>query len=567
MTTKPKKQGSKTRFSKTYFCLALILGLITTATGYKVKAKPEPVKEPLTEIRGKEESNVGPLSQLIALQAEGDDNGSKATQMIENVDLVSNRDMVSADQMMGSLSGSHKMAAPPVDYVEDDLHHRGPPLPPMPGMMQPGHTEHRDSPEEIATKKKQFELNINKLKELMKVLEITTFLEGDIDPDDKVKLTTRIVDHQNGETTYLTPSFENIDGEFRYSQSLLQQDSDGKYVLSGSAKSDVEDDGSIGLHVQQFDLANEQSNKAMFRKYAAYLKMYIDYLYKYNLDLDSEHLKSLERNFVYYGSLANGKSPSLESNFQMTNLKYHGSRARKYETIGGSQGDQDSSVSYGLSNLNGKQDAHSFQNMVSTAAGEAPISGLQLKAHENQDYIRASAVGQAVAKPSDGVSMTTIDTVGQNGGFGFSDHVSFSEQEKATLATVSELNNLSVPSAKVDPQFKKMHEMYYEQRPKENERPQIDTRHLSEKMGKIGSHAKNEINKDYDATSPRTPNFVDADPLFPGILFIFCKSSLNIKKLGLASKLINYFFILKYHENKFFCKIWNWELRKKIFDS
>lgn len=408
------------------------------------------------------------------------------------------------------------------------------PLPPQPGMANHEIPIQFVQPiplapnRQISDKRQDFETNLNKLRELMKILEITTFLEGDIDPDDKVKLTTRIVDHQNGETTYLTPSFENIDGKFRYSQSLMQQDSDGKYVLSGSAKSDVDEEGSIGLHVQQFDLANERSNKAMFRKYAAYLKLYIDYLYKYNLDLDSDHLKSLKRNFVYYGSLANGKSPSLESNFKMTNLKHFGSRARKYETIGGSQGKQDSSVSYGLSNLNGKQDAHSFQNMVSTSAGEAPISGLQLKVHENQDYIRASAVGQAVAKPSDGVSMTTIDTVGQNGGFGFSDHVSFSEQENSTLATVSELNNLSVPSAKVDPQFRKMHDNYYRQRPKENERPDINTRHLSDRMERIGTHAKNDINMDHDEAAPRKPNFVDADPLYPGEFYrIYKNKSFN----------------------------------------
>ena len=194
---------------------------------------------------------------------------------------------------------------------------------------------------------------LNQLKELMKILEITTFLEGDIDPDDKIKLTTRIVDHQNGETTYLTPSFENIDGEFRFSQSLLQQDNKEKYVLTGSSKSDVDGTGNIGLHVQQFDLAGEEQNKQLFAKYAKYLKMYIDYLYKYNMDLDSNYLKDLERNFVYYGSLGNGENPSLESNFQMTNLKELGSRSRKYETIGGAQGEQDSSVSYGVSNLNG----------------------------------------------------------------------------------------------------------------------------------------------------------------------------------------------------------------------
>jgi hypothetical protein len=356
---------------------------------------------------------------------------------------------------------------------------------------------------------------LNQLKELMKILEITTFLEGDIDPDDKIKLTTRIVDHQNGETTYLTPSFENIDGKFRFSQSLLQQDNQDKYVLTGSSKSDVEGTGNVGLHVQQFDLENEKQNKALFTKYAKYLKMYIDYLYKYNMDLDSNYLKDLERNFVYYGSLGNGENPSLESNFQMTNLKQLGSRSRKFETIGGAQGEQDSAVSYGVSNINGLEDAHNFQNMVSTSAGSMPISGLQLKAHENHEYIRGSIVGQAISKPSDGISMTTIDTLGENGGFGFSDHVSYSEQDEHTLATVSEINNLSVAESKVDPRFKKMHDEYYKGKPKEDEKPEINTKALSKKMKEIGEHALNTINGDIDKNKVEKQGFVESDPLFP----------------------------------------------------
>ena len=355
---------------------------------------------------------------------------------------------------------------------------------------------------------------LNRLKELMKILEITTFLEGDIDPDDKIKLTTRIVDHRNGETTYLTPSFENIDGKFRFSQSLLQQDSVDKYVLTGSSKSDVEGSGNVGLHVQQFDLENETENKALFTKYAKYLKMYIDYLYKYNMDLDSNYLKDLERNFVYYGSLGNGENPSLESNFQMTNLKLLGSRSRKFETIGGAQGEQDSAVSYGVSNINGLEDAHNFQNMVSTSAGSMPISGLQLKAHENREYIRGSIVGQAISKPSDGVSMTTIDTLGENSGFGFSDHVSYSEQDDQTLATVSEINNLSVAESKVDPRFKRMHDEYYQGKPAEDQRPDIRTKDLSRKMGEFGSHALNQINGDINADKVEKLGFVESDPLF-----------------------------------------------------
>lgn len=385
---------------------------------------------------------------------------------------------------------------------------------------------------------------LNQLKELMKILEITTFLEGDIDPDDKIKLTTRIVDHQNGETTYLTPSFENIDGEFRYSQSLLQQDSLNKYVLTGSSKSDVEGTGNIGLHVQQFDLAGEKENKKLFAKYAKYLKMYIDYLYKYNMDLDSNYLKDLERNFVYYGSLGNGENPSLESNFQMTNLKQMGSRSRKYETIGGAQGEQDSAVSYGVSNLNGLQDSHSFQNMVSTSAGSAPISGLQLKAHENQEYIRGSIVGQAISKPSEGVSMTTIDTVGENGGFGFSDHVSYSEQDKDTLATVSEINNLSVAESRVDPKYLKMHDEYYKSRPAEDEKPEISTKDLSLKMGEYGKHALNEINGDIHEDKIEKKGFVESDPLYPktGSLIFFMRIILknNFKFAILLYKLINF---------------------------
>lgn len=356
---------------------------------------------------------------------------------------------------------------------------------------------------------------LNQLQELMKILEITTFLEGDLDPDDKIKLTTRIVDHQNGETTYLTPSFENIDGEFKFSQSLLQQDNADKYVLTGASRSDVEGTGNIGLHVQQFDLAGERQNKKLFTKYAKYLKMYIDYLYKYNMDLDSNYLKDLERNFVYYGSLGNGENPSLESNFQVTNLKQLGSRSRKYETIGGAQGQQDSAVSYGVSNLGGLEDAHNFQNMVSTSAGAAPISGLQLKTHENGEYIRGSMVGQAISKPSEGVSMTTIDTVGENGGFGFSDQVSYSEQDKDTLATVSEINNLSVAESHVSPAYLELHDKYYNSRPSEDEKPAINTKDLSTKMGAIGRHALNEINGDIHADKVETAGFVESDPAFP----------------------------------------------------
>lgn len=356
---------------------------------------------------------------------------------------------------------------------------------------------------------------LNELKKLLKILEITTFLEGEIDPDDKIKLTTRIVDHQNGETTYLTPNFENIDGKFKFSQSFLQEDSLDKYVLSNSSKVDVIGTGNIGLHAQQFDSQSEEKNKMMFKKYAKYLKLYIDYLYKYNLDLDSNYLKDLERSFVYYGSLSNGENPSLESSFQMTNLKNLGSRSRKYETLSGSQGEEDSSVSYGISNLNGNEDSHNFQNMISTSSGAAPISGLQLKAHENNEYIRGSIVGQAISKPNEGVSMTTIDTSGQNEAFGFSDNSSYSEQINGSLSTVSEINNLSVASSKVDPQYRNMHENYFVDRSKKDEKSEINTKDLSNRMGQLNPVAKNLINNEEKKNKRQIADFVDSDPLYP----------------------------------------------------
>jgi hypothetical protein len=201
----------------------------------------------------------------------------------------------------------------------------------------------------------------------------------------------------------------------------------------------------------------------------------------------------------------------------MTNVKDAGSRSRKYETMAGSQGLQDSSISYGVSNLDGKEDAHNFQNMISTAAGKAPISGLQLKAHENGDYIRGSIVGQAISKPSQGVSMTTIDTIGENQAYGFSDHTSYSEQDKDTLATVSEINNLSVSSSKVNQNYIRMHDEYLHNKPNEDQKPAINTKALSEKMQKIGPHAKNEINGDINSETEKTTDFVDSDPFYQTI--------------------------------------------------
>lgn len=148
-----------------------------------------------------------------------------------------------------------------------------------------------------------------------RVLEVTTFLEGDLDPEDNIKVTTRIKDYKNNEITYITPSFERIDGRLNYSHSILQEESSGVYRIRGASKSDVQGEGSLGLHIQQFEAEKEKDNQELFSQYASFLQTYIQYLYKYNVDIKSEHLKDLEASFVYFGSLANGQNPSLESTY------------------------------------------------------------------------------------------------------------------------------------------------------------------------------------------------------------------------------------------------------------
>ena len=148
-----------------------------------------------------------------------------------------------------------------------------------------------------------------------RILEVTTFLEGDFDPEDNIKVTTRIKDYKNNEITYITPSFERIEGRLNYSHSILQEENDGVYTIRGASKSDVKGEGSLGLHIQQFESEKEKDNQLLFSEYAAFLQTYIQYLYKYNVDIKSEHLKDLKASFVYFGSLGNGKNPSLESTY------------------------------------------------------------------------------------------------------------------------------------------------------------------------------------------------------------------------------------------------------------
>ena len=277
-----------------------------------------------------------------------------------------------------------------------------------------------------------------------RVLEVTTFLEGDFDPSDNLKVTTRIRDYKNNEITYITPSFEKIDGKLTYSHSVLQEENEGVFTLRGASKSDVDGEGNLGLHIQQFDTPQEQDNKILFGKYASFLETYIEYLYKYNIDIKSEHLKDLKNSFVYYGSLSNGKNPSLENSYSNDFDKNSNVKDSVYETVTGAEGEEDSAISYGVSNKNNNSGAHGFQNLVATSTGKEPLTGLQMRLFETDKFIRGSIIGQSIAKSNDENSMTTVDSVGNNSGLGFSDNTTFSKQTDDMLATATELNNLSV---------------------------------------------------------------------------------------------------------------------------
>lgn len=277
-----------------------------------------------------------------------------------------------------------------------------------------------------------------------RVLEVTTFIEGDLDPSDNIKVTTRIRDYKNHEITYITPSFEKINGYLNYSHSVLQEENEGVFRIRGASKSNVDGDGSLGLHIQQFETEREQENKELFGKYAAFLETYIQYLYKYNIDIKSEHLQDLKASFVYFGSLANGDNPSLESSYTNDFSKRVDRKKSVYETVTGADGKEDSTISYGVSNESNDTGAHGFQNLVATAAGREPLTGLQMRVMKDDLFIRGSIVGQALANTNDANSMTTVDAVGNNSGLGFTDNTTFSKENEDMLATATEISNLSV---------------------------------------------------------------------------------------------------------------------------
>lgn len=320
----------------------------------------------------------------------------------------------------------------------------------------PGSNVNSENPIHKMFKSKEIELDRDTLKPLKKteiknpenfkdrVLEVTTFLEGDFEPSDNISVTTRIRDYKNNEITYITPSFQKIDGKLKYSHSVLQEENNGVFRIRGASKSDIDGTGNLGLHLQQFDTQKEGDNKNLFAKYASFLQTYIEYLYKYNVDIKSEHLQDLETSFVYFGSLSNGANPSLESSYTNDFKKKSSQKDSVYETVTGSEGKDDSTISYGVSNEMNENGGHGFQNLVATAAGEEPMTGLQLRLLRDDMFIRGSIVGQALSKTNNNNSMTTVDAVGNNSGLGFTDNTTLSKQSNDLLATATEINNLSV---------------------------------------------------------------------------------------------------------------------------
>jgi hypothetical protein len=268
-------------------------------------------------------------------------------------------------------------------------------------------------------------------------------LEGDIDPDDKIKLSTRIVDHVNKETYYLTPVLEKIDGKFSYSHKISQADNFDKYLLTAQAKAQVEENNNLSLHVQNFDSKDEEANRDLYRKYAQHLKKYIDYIYSQNIDLDPSKLQDLENAYIYYGSIANGQSPAVEAGFQVENRKHDDEVSKKFSTLGGTNGIQETSISYGVSNLPGSGEAHSIENVVASATGNETVSGLKMASVENLNGNENATIGQAVAKLAPSGSVTIVDANGKVNGEGFTKNASYSEDENGVLATVGEVMNKS----------------------------------------------------------------------------------------------------------------------------
>ena len=288
------------------------------------------------------------------------------------------------------------------------------------------------------------ENNIQKLQRLLKVLNVSTHLEGDIDSNDKLSLTTRVIDHLNGETYYFRPDLKGIDGKFSYSNTFSQENSSKRYSLAGQAKAETEKEHNLSIHVQNFDLDHEEANQQLHKNYAKYLKKYIDYLYSNNIPLKPSKLKDLKEKYVYYGSISNGSSPAVEAGFELTNLKKESIKAKKYSTLGGTQKEKETSVSYGVGNFPGEGESHSIQSAIASSTGDVPISGMQIGIKEIPGAIESGILGQAVTEEGKGVSMTIVDAIGVIDGEGITNNSSYSENEDGILATIGETANRSV---------------------------------------------------------------------------------------------------------------------------
>jgi hypothetical protein len=282
---------------------------------------------------------------------------------------------------------------------------------------------------------------LSKLKKLLQVLEYSTHLEGDIDPDDKISLTTQVVDHVNGETYYITPVLDNIDGKFSYSHHISQENDADVYRVTANADAQVNSDNNLSLHVQNMKNNSEGALAGQYARYAEYLKHYIEYLYTNNISLDPTQMKNLQKEYTYYGSISNGNSPAVEASFQFENHKNNNQLEKRHSSVGGTQGPQETSISYGITNVPGTGPSHSIENTVASANGDNPVSGIQLSGRENSLGIEHGSLGQAVAELAKENTVTLVDSHGIVDGEGFTTNSSYSEDEQDVLATVGEVQN------------------------------------------------------------------------------------------------------------------------------
>lgn len=277
-----------------------------------------------------------------------------------------------------------------------------------------------------------------------KVLEVKTYVNGKIDPDDKINITTQIIDHINEETYYITPKFANIQGEFKYRQNLEQNHNNDKYQLTGDIRSEVKGDANMGIHIQQYDKNNTQSDKTIFKRYSDYLKKYIEYVYQKSIPINPEYLQDLQNQFALYGTQTDGTNPVIQSSFKSIKDKHSDSNFKEFDSVGGANSRQNNGFSYAVSNLNTDQDTNSFQNLISNATGKDPITGVNVKSSRGIDYVRGKIKGEAIAKESYGVNDSSIDAHGVSNQFGFSDNIVLGEAEPEKITAIGEIENLAV---------------------------------------------------------------------------------------------------------------------------